>query len=77
MMIEAAWTYRFLARIRQDLLLRHEDLSIAREPSGSVWVIAKHVQAAAFWSVPSDQMPLQEEQQHFNGSGAVQDRKHS
>ena len=81
MLIEAAWTYRFPARISRDLLLRQEDLSkpiretawkaqtrwcgryrklshtgkstnivsvaIARELSGFVWAIAKHVQAAA------------------------------
>lgn len=81
MLIEAAWTYRFPARISRDLLLRQEGLSapiretawkaqtrlcgrfrklshtgksanivstaIARELSGFVWPIAKHVGAAA------------------------------
>ncbi|QKE93407.1 IS110 family transposase (plasmid) [Lichenicola cladoniae] len=81
MLIEAAWTYRFPARISRDLLLRQEGVSgpiretawkaqtrlcgryrklshtgksakivttaIARELSGFVWAIAKHVEAAA------------------------------
>ena len=81
MLIEAAWTYRFPARISPDLLLRQEGVSkairetawkaqtrlcgryrklslsgksakivttaIARELSGFVWAIVKHVEAAA------------------------------
>ena len=79
MLIEAAWSYRFPARISREQLLRQEawpsrsatphgrrrnacvgdiansparkdptvvTTAIARELSGFVWVIAKHVQAA-------------------------------